>query len=447
MPSRTPQMPRSPARGRPAASPLAHGRRLAPKYVGGPTTGRGRRRRRLPGRRSYRPRLPWQAAALATTVCTAAVALATVMIVHARASECRTPPATLIDAAQVTAEEGFDPTPPAGLTSRAEYLASCSGGTLLLLRAAGRGAQSIAPVRLRAYREPGQLENDPIARASAIRRLIAKAVRRDFAAPIRGDGRDLIGLLTAISQDRNGATTDVWLTTFGLPTVAPADSRILMAADPAQAAESIRHFLPDLRGVRVHLILNPAAGVQPPLNTVTDAWRRAFLIDLLRDAGASVVSVTEVHENEQSAPGAPPAPPVRNLPEATPRPAGKPAPGKVFRVNLDSAAFFLPNSTAFATGRRQVLASLVPVISAWKTGGYSHVAVVGHCARFGPERGAVALSRRRAGVIADLLRAAGISSVTATGVGYSEPLPPNPYSASNRVVIVTIYPKAQRSRR
>ncbi len=52
-----------------------------------------------------------------------------------------------------------------------------------------------------------------------------------------------------------------------------------------------------------------------------------------------------------------------------------------------------------------------------------------------------ALSRQRADIIAGLLRAAGITPVKALGVGYRRPLPPNPYSATNRVVTVTIYPK------
>ena len=130
-----------------------------------------------------------------------------------------------------------------------------------------------------------------------------------------------------------------------------------------------------------------------------------------------------------------------NLPEATPRPPKPPASAKPYQVKLDNAAFFLPNSTAFATSRQQVIASLAPVVAAWKTGGYERAVVVGHCARFGPPAGALKLSRQRASIIADLLRAAGLTHITAIGVGYSRPLPPNPYSATNRVVIVTIYPK------
>ena len=423
----------------------------SPRMVHRPTYGRrprpvprGAAGRHQPAFRSYRRsttrRWPWPV--LATVLCLAGLMLAAVTVVRARASECQAPPARLIDATQLTAEEGYGLSPPPGLVSRAEQLASCSGGSLIMLQAAGQGAQAQPPVPLRVYREPGQLENDPTARANAIRAVIGRAFRRALATPVRGDGRDLIGLLAAISQDRSRGGTEAWLTTFGLPTVAPADTRILMAADPAQAAQSIRHWLPDLRGVRVHLILNPPAGDQPRLNTATDDWRRGFVTALLRDAGASVVTVTESQTAERAAPGAPPAPQVRNLPEQTPRLAKPSAPARPYQVELDSAAFFLPNSAAFATTRRRVLASLASVVTAWKTGGYARVTVVGHCARFGPPSGALALSRTRARIIAALLRTAGVTHITAVGLGYSRPLPPNPYSAANRVVVVTIYPKA-----
>src|SRR5215470_12383429 len=157
---------------------------------------------RVPVRRGYRrgaswPR-PW--AALTTALVLAVLVVAAVMVARARATECRTAPAKLIVATQVTAEEGYDPAPPPGLVSRAVHLASCSGGTLLMLRAAGQGGQASAPVTLRVYREPGQLENDPVVRAKAIRALISRTFQRALLTPVHGNGRDLIGLLAAISQ-------------------------------------------------------------------------------------------------------------------------------------------------------------------------------------------------------------------------------------------------------
>jgi outer membrane protein OmpA-like peptidoglycan-associated protein len=363
------------------------------------------------------------------------------MMVRAHGAACRARPAELIWADQVTAEEGNDPVPPTGLVSRAETLASCSGGELALVRASGQGAvQAAGPVFLRVYRAPGEPENDAVTRQNAIRRLIGNAFRAAFAVPVRGAGRNIISLLAGVSADLGKGPADVWLRTFGLPTVAPADARLLMAADPVQAAASISRWVPKLHGAQVHLILSPSAGDQPWLNTATDAWRRAFMLALLRDAGAHVVSVSDVQVIEKPAPGAPPAPPVANLPEATPRPP-RPQPGKPYRLVLDSSTFFLPNSTRFVASEQHVLASLRPIIGVWRSGGYARVTVVGHCARFGPPQGALALSRRRAQVIASQLHRAGISHVAATGVGYSRPLPPSPYSPTNRVVIVTAYPK------
>jgi hypothetical protein len=43
--------------------------------------------------------------------------------------------------------------------------------------------------------------------------------------------------------------------------------------------------------------------------------------------------------------------------------------------------------------------------------------------------------------VAALLRRYGVSHVTSTGVGYDDPLPPNPQAASNRVVIINAVPK------
>jgi outer membrane protein OmpA-like peptidoglycan-associated protein len=374
-------------------------------------------------------------------LCAVASVLAVVMMVRAHGAICRTQPATIIDADQVTAEEGYDPMPPAGLVSRAQALASCSGGELALVRVAGQGGtQGAAPVSLRVYREPGEAEHDAVARQDAVRRLIDGAFRAALATPVRGAGRDVITLLATVSADLGRGQNDVWLRTLGLPTVAPADARILMAADPVQAAASIAQWVPKLPGAQVHLILSPSAGDQPWLNTATDAWRRAFMLALLHEAGAHVVSVTDIQVIEKPARGAPTAPPVANLPEATPRPP-RPHPGKPYRLILDSSAFFLPNSTRFAASGQQAVTSLQPIIRVWRSGGYARVTVVGHCARFGPPHGALVLSRRRAQVIASLLHRAGVREVTAVGVGYSQPLPPNPYSAKNRVVIVTVYPK------
>jgi outer membrane protein OmpA-like peptidoglycan-associated protein len=214
-----------------------------------------------------------------------------------------------------------------------------------------------------------------------------------------------------------------------------------MAADPVQAAASIPGPLPDLHGARVHLILAPAADNQPRLNVATDTWRRDFMVALLRRSGADVVSVTEDEAVERPAYGAPPAPVVANLPDPTPHLPAHLPPHRVYTEKLDSSALFLPDSARFTVSQGQVLAELKPVIIGWRKGLYSHVTVLGHCARFGPAATAVLLSQQRAAVVARLLLMNGVSNVTSSGVGYSEPLPPDPTSPTNRVVIVTAYPK------
>lgn len=407
-------------------------------------------RTQLSYRLGYRPgrnrttggRSAWTWTSLAVLLALGAAAIVVTFTIRAHAQACTTSNDTIVWANQVTAEEGDSSSPPPDLVTQADALASCGGGQLIMIRGAGQGGVQAGPtVSLRIYRAPGEVENDPPARTAAVQQLINKAFR--YAAPVRvpGDGRDVIGLLGAISAELRSGQNDVWLRTLGLPTVAPADARVLMAADPAQAVASIAKWVPPLHGARVHLILSPPAGRQPPLNTATNAWRRAFMVDLLHQAGADVVSVQQDQLPEQSAPGAPHAPVVANLPEATPTIRPSPVPHQPFQLSLDSAAFFLPNSSQFATSRARVLAELRPIVAAWRTRQYSQVRVVGHCAMFGPRLGALQLSQKRAAIVASLLHQLGVGDVTSTGVGYDDPLPPNPQSASNRVVIITAIPK------
>jgi outer membrane protein OmpA-like peptidoglycan-associated protein len=378
---------------------------------------------------------------LAVSLVAGAVGAAAVQFARARGQAC---PAhgEIIVADQVTQEEGYDPAPPAGLVNRADQLASCGNGDLILDRGAGQGGLRAGPaVSLRIYREPGQVENDPTARENEVRQLITRAFRSAGKTRVPGAGRDVIGLLATISAQLGKGQNDVWLSTLGLPTVNPANVRLLMAADPVQAAASVPGPLPSLHGARVHLVLSPPAGNQPRLNVATDAWRRQFMVDLLRRMGADVVSVSEVDTVEPPAPGAPPAPMVTNLPDPTPQSPARPRPHMPYRAKLDNSALFLPNSAHFTVGEARVLAELQPVISGWRRGLYSHITVIGHCARFGPADTAVLLSQQRAARIARLLRLHGVQDVTSEGVGFDQPLPPSPTSATNRVVVVTAYPK------
>lgn len=421
--------------------PASHGRAASQRDTRRVAGGSNRLRAYAGGHANRSARsFPWWKLIVAAVIAMSSAAVA-VQIWRAHDQTCRAH-GQIISADQITAEEGTDASPPPGLVSYADRFAACGGGQLLVLRGAGEGGVQAGPaVSLRIYRERGELENDPTAQAAKVQNLVDSAFRVAQRMVPPGDGRDLIGLLGAISAKVGSGQNEVWLQTLGLPTVNPANARSLMAADPTQAVASIARWVPSLHGVHVHLVLSPPAGKQPRLDTATDAWRRQFMLALLRQAGAEVVSVTEVETAESPAPRAPPAPVVPNLPEPSPR-LPKPQPGKVYATTLDSSALFIPNSTRFLYGAARVRAKLQPIISGWRHGLFSRVVVVGHCARFGPPQGALRLSRARAFEIADLLRASGVTAVIAVGVGYSEPLPPNPESATNRVVVVTAYPKS-----
>ncbi len=409
--------------------------------------GRGRAGRgatRPVARRAYtaRPRSAWSRGSLAVGLAVViALALAGYMVVRARGAACQASGDRIIWAEQVTQQEGDSSSPPPALLSRADQLAACGGGQLVMLRGAGQGAVQAGPaVSLVVYREPGEVENDPTARQHGVQNLVDAAFTAAQSVRPPGTGRDIIGLLAAIAAELGPGVNDVWLQTLGLPTVNPANARVLMAADPAQAVASIARWVPNLHGARIYLVLNPPAGDQPRFNTATDAWRRQFMLDLLRQAGATVVSVTEVESLEAPAPGAPAAPVVPNLPESTP-PLPQPRPGRTYTAKLDSSTLFVPNTAQFLSSEAAVLKQLQPIITGWRDGLFSRVLVVGHCARYGPPEGALLLSEQRAAKVAQLLRQHGVTVITSEGVGYDDPLPPNPQSATNRVVIVTAYPK------
>lgn len=349
---------------------------------------------------------------------------------------------TLIFAMQRTQEEGA-PLVPAELRARAEELAASRNARLVVVQAAGDGGRQAGPtVELRVDREPGQPENDPTARRAGADRLLDGAITMATATPPAGDGRDLASLLSAISAVRGYGDNEVWLVTFGLGTRDPADARVLMAADPGQAASAVAA---DLHGVSlarttIHLVLAPPAGDQPWLTARTAAWREAFDTALLRGLGGDVVSVQADLVARASSPGAPAAPVVPNLPDATPTPPTPPH-GPI-SVPLDTATFFQPDSATLAGSRQDVLASLKPIVDGVRSGQYARIEVVGRCARFGPAGSARELSLQRAQAVADLLRSQGVvvDPTDVRGIGYDDPLPPDPRDPANRSVTVTSQP-------
>lgn len=348
---------------------------------------------------------------------------------------------TLIFAEQVTAQEGSDPKSPADLVDRAGDAAARGGGELILIHGAGRGGVQVGDkVSLRVEREPGQLENVDTVRRDAVRNRLGKAFNAAQETPVTDAGRDVIGLLAAVAASLKSGENEVWIRTLGMGTVDPADARILLAADPGAAAKSIAQFVQPLRGARVHLILSPTAGDQPRFNAATDSWRRSFMGALLRQAGAEVVSVDDVRAAEPPAPGAPAAPVVPSLPDPpTPRPKSQDCAPV---AKLDTSASFKADSVEYAVSEQAVVAQLQPIINGWRSCGYNRVEIVGHAAQIGDAEGARRLSQQRAEKVADVLRRHQVGSITARGVGYDEPLPPNPVDPVNRVVIVTAYPKS-----
>lgn len=396
----------------------------------------------LPATRNSTPKRPlrfWFAWAAAALGALAAVVLFVLWPKPVPSTE------TLIYGATATQQEGFPTALPAQSVSRAQALAATGGGSVVGVVAAGSSGQQVgAPVSLR-IEDDGQLENDPQTRAAAITsRMNGLLTAMKTAAPA-SDGRSLTGLLAGVAAALGAGPNQVWLETFGLPTAAGEDARVLMAADPAAAAAAIpASAITPLKHADVHIVLLPAAGDQPSLTATTDLWRKAFVADVVRRTGARVAEITEDTVPSAPAADAPPAPPVPNISVTTPQPKRKPtppAPGKPLSISLDTSTAFQPDSARWADGTSEVRQALIDVVTAWSESKHQlTVTVTGYCARFGPAAGAIALSRQRAEQVATLLRSMGVpvTASNVTGNGYADPLPdPNPQSPNNRTVVVT----------
>lgn len=133
------------------------------------------------------------------------LALAGFVVVRARGAACHPSGDRIIWAEQVTQQEGDNPNPPPDLVSRADELAACGGGQLIVLRAAGQGAVQAGPaVSLVVYREPGEIEKDPTARQRGIQKLVDGAFAAAESVRPPGAGRDLIGLFGHQGRTRPG---------------------------------------------------------------------------------------------------------------------------------------------------------------------------------------------------------------------------------------------------
>jgi hypothetical protein len=130
----------------------------------------------------------------------AGLGVAGFMMARARTPKCASEDDKIISADQVTQQEGDNLHPPPDLVTVAERLASCGVGQLILIRSAGQGGVQAGPAAsLRIYREPGEIENDPTARAAKVRQLIAHAFTVAAATRPPGAGRDTVGLIATIA--------------------------------------------------------------------------------------------------------------------------------------------------------------------------------------------------------------------------------------------------------
>jgi outer membrane protein OmpA-like peptidoglycan-associated protein len=334
---------------------------------------------------------------------------------------------------QITAQESFPTTMPQSLVDAA-ITQTREGATDLVLVGVAGSSNSVS-VRMSLPTSASIPSRSRL--AMTVRADLAKSLDRfSHSPPPDGNGRDLLSLLQSaaglVGDDSRG---QIWLQTFGLGTVAPADTRMLLAADPASAVQYLRPYLPDFGGVDVYVTLSSEADGQPRLDSRTTAWRREFVRGLLLAANASVVTIEQMTEVDHPLQGAPSSPIVHNIGSNTVYAAATGRKPAILR--LDTSATFRPDSAKLAVSRKAVLSSLRPLLSLCIRSN-CRAEAVGHAARYGSSAGALALSDQRARVIAGLLRRSGITEVTSIGVGFLQPLVSNPRSAQNRAVVITV---------
>ena len=385
---------------------------------------------------------PW-ALLSAGLVATAGVGLAGFMLARAHSPDCASSDNKIIWANQITQEEGNNPNPPAGFASQAERFASCGAGQLILDVGAGQGGLQVGPASsLRIYREPGEIENDPAARENKVRQLVTHAFQIAEATRAPGSGRDIVGLLATISSQLGSGHNDVWLQTLGLPTVNPANVRVLMAADPAQAVASIARpaAVPAWRA-------STPCPVTASRRPATAQYRHGRLAapvhcGLLGPAGGRRgLGHRGGHRRAARARG-PTAPVIPNLPEPDAAAAIKPRPHQAYTAKLDSSTLFVPNYRAVPVQRSQVLNQLQPIITGWRRWPVLPCpSSLGTAPGSGHRRRATAqpvTSRQgRAAACGSTASASSRPKASAT----TSPCRRDPTSATNRVVIVTAYPK------
>ncbi|WP_214403003.1 OmpA family protein [Pseudonocardia lacus] len=194
----------------------------------------------------------------------------------------------------------------------------------------------------------------------------------------------------------------------------PDHGGALLSADPVTVADRLgaAGTLPDLAGVTVVLVgAGDTVAPQEPLPPPARAALIALWTEVLRRAGASVV----VMEAPVAATAGTGLPPVSTVPVAAPEPIDGPVPLP------DSAVGFLPDQ-AVLRDPDQAVAVLAPFVDRLRSGTVRAV-LTGTTSSAGTPQGRLALSRDRAGAVAELLRRGGApaGSLEVRGVGTDFP--------------------------
>jgi outer membrane protein OmpA-like peptidoglycan-associated protein len=315
------------------------------------------------------------------------------------------------------------------VTDAAVKLAADGGGRLVIVKASGGPAREITDVDLAVEGPDGQPEHD----RETIEAVAADRIKEAFDAAEKlspeGSGRDIVSLLRlgADQAPPAGQSFDVFIVGFGLGTVDPADARIQMGGDPRQAVQAMAERLPKLIGADLHVTFPAAVAPQEPLNVATSAWRRAYWQDIADHTGARLVSVSDTNKKGEAAKGSAQVPVIPNLPDPTPappQPVPPPDPQVPPPPTTLAGSLFLPDSPEFIDPAAATV-QLTPIADAWTkySGSYRSVDCVGRTADVGDADGAVGLSQQRAERARAVLESLGVTAVTATGVGFNDPLP------------------------
>lgn len=318
--------------------------------------------------------------------------------------------------------------------------AAKGGGTVVVHKVAGGDPIEVGRVSLRVLRG-GQPEMDTTLRDTEVRRRLAELFEQARTATVTGEGRSLTAVAKALAADRpdEHAQWSVFYYGLGLFSEDPVDMRVLMAADPSIAIESLPDtaFSP-LGPAQVHLTFASPAGGQDPVESRLAAWRDAFLGRYLTRSGAEVAELVEPGLGGDAAPGSPAAPLFENPADPTQPPPV--VPGAPFVTTLDTSMFYPDEDRLLSES--DAIELLRPVAEAWRSGGYRSIECVGRIAAFLPPDSDVGidLSQRRADRIVALLSSAFSVPATGRGVGSSDPLPGDPRSPVQRSVICTAIP-------